>query len=722
MISVPGLRWTDVGENMPRLARIADRAGVGSLSVRAPKLTVDLAGSYATLGAGDKAVGTARTAPGADGAAFAVDEPVGTEPAGVVHRRLAGRAPAGRLVHLGVAPLQAANTATTFAAGIGRLGDALAAAGWTTAVIANADAPASRVSGGPGPPRRPAATALMTSSGTVGGGRVDTGLLRADPDAPFGVRLHAPTVIRTVAETFRQRSVVLVEASDVIRADLERDATAPDRYAARRAAALRGTDRLLHRLVGRTDPTRDAVLVVAPTPASGPPGLGVAVLAAPGRPPGLLRSGTTQRAGFVQMMDVGPTILHLAGIDRPTSMRGRPISVVADGRTGPARRAALADVDAATRFRAPLVSPVAWAFIVVQLVLAAVVAVTVTRPAAPGLGRRAAGATPILASAALAVIPAVYLARLVPFHRFAQGRLWYWAFLVAAVAVLTAVAGALARGRPVDRLLFGLGTVTAVLLVDGLTGSHLQFNSALGFSPEAAGRFIGYGNAGFAALTGGSLILAGLLTHRVPRTGTAIAAGVLLAVLAVDASPLWGADVGGALSTAPAYGAAVVLLSGRRLRPRTVAALTGATLALIAVAMLIDLHRPPGDRTHLGRLVEQVGGEGMGELVRVVQRKLAMNLQSLATSSWRVLPPIALAVVALLALHPDRPLARVLRRVPALRPTLVAFAVLLVLAWALNDTGVQVPAIMLGMLLPVLAALHAPGEEASAAVTRGGGP
>jgi hypothetical protein len=264
--------------------------------------------------------------------------------------------------------------------------------------------------------------------------------------------------------------------------------------------------------------------------------------------------------------------------------------------------------------------------------------------------------------------------------------------------------------------------VTAVLLVDGLTGSHLQFNSALGFSPEAAGRFIGYGNAGFAALTGGSLILAGLLTYRVPRTGTAIAAGVLLAVLAVDASPLWGADIGGALSTAPAYGAAVVLLSGRRLRPRTVAALTGATLALIAVAMLIDLHRPPGDRTHLGRLVEQVGGEGMGELVRVVQRKLAMNLQSLATSSWRVLPPIALAVVALLALHPDRPLARVLRRVPALRPTLVAFAVLLVLGWALNDTGVQVPAIMLGMLLPVLAALHAPGEEASAAVTRGGGP
>ena len=42
---------------------------------------------------------------------------------------------------------------------------------------------------------------------------------------------------------------------------------------------------------------------------------------------------------------------------------------------------------------------------------------------------------------------------------------------------------------------------------------------------------------------------------------------------------------------------------------------------------------------------------------------------------------------------------------------LVGFAILLVLGYALNDTGILVPAVMLGVLIPVLVALIVPVRE-----------
>ena len=42
---------------------------------------------------------------------------------------------------------------------------------------------------------------------------------------------------------------------------------------------------------------------------------------------------------------------------------------------------------------------------------------------------------------------------------------------------------------------------------------------------------------------------------------------------------------------------------------------------------------------------------------------------------------------------------------------LVGFAILLVLGYALNDTGILVPAVMLGVLIPVRRRAHRPGRE-----------
>ena len=70
------------------------------------------------------------------------------------------------------------------------------------------------------PYRRSAVAALMTHEGKVPGGQVDRDLLQADPGAPFGVRLDPDRVLDSFRESWTDRAVVLVEASDLVRADL----------------------------------------------------------------------------------------------------------------------------------------------------------------------------------------------------------------------------------------------------------------------------------------------------------------------------------------------------------------------------------------------------------------------------------------------------------------------------------------------------------------------
>ncbi|MBM3675650.1 MAG: hypothetical protein FJW88_12060 [Actinobacteria bacterium] len=734
VLALPGLTWADVEDGgVPHLRRLADRGAVANLSSRAPKLKVDLAGSYVTFGAGDKSVGAGVTdldlEP--DGAAFEVDERLGAGTAGEAFRRRTGTAPRRGLVHLGVAETRAANDASAFGAEIGRLGDALGAAGFSRAVIANADGRETRDDGGTARRyHREAVSALMGSDGTVPGGRIDAGLLGADPNAPFGTRLDEDAVTAAFTEAFRPHSVVLVEASDLVRADAYASVVTPEQHRRLRAQALRRTDALVARLLEHVDPERDAVLLVGTAPPSGETALPVAAIVSPGIEPGLLRSGTTQRSGFVQLMDAGPTVLDLVGVARPDSMRGRPMTVGDRGGDGASRRAFLVDVDEAARFRATVVDPVAIAFIALQVVLVAVTLLALT-----GRSRHVAGRlVPVLGSLALGVVPAVYLARLLPLHDL--GAPAYWAFLVAVTAGIAAFVGLLARDRAVDRLVLGLGAVTGILVLDGLLGSPLQLNSALGFSPEVAGRFIGYGNAGYAALAGSAILLAGLAAHRLGSPGGRwVGVAILGVALVVDGAPFWGADVGGVLSMVPAYGVTAALLLGWRVRPpasstpdpdgsgavragplrhvRNAALFAGAAALAIAGAAALDLQRPAEQRTHLGRLVEQVRGEGAGELGVVIGRKLEMNLASLSSSVWRLLVPVALGFVAYLAFGRAHALARLLRRIPELRAALLGFAILIVLGYALNDTGILVPAIMLGMCVPVLAVLTTWGDSSA---------
>ena len=282
-----------------------------------------------------------------------------------------GLTPGGGLVYMPINDVIEENDSELYGAEVGDLGDELARAGIARSVIANGDGsdpstPEERVP----PYRRSAVAALMTHDGKVPGGRVDRDLLQADRGAPFGVRLDPDQVLDSFRESWTDRAVVLVEGSDLVRAELAGRFASDEQRERLRTRALRDTDDLVGRLLDDVDPQRDAVIVVGPAPPTERPSLTPVSVRAPGFGRGLLRSTTTRKDGFVSMVDVAPTILHLYGLERPKSMEGRKMESADSSENLAGRVSFLVDANEDGLFRDSQVGPSMTTVLVIACVLA----------------------------------------------------------------------------------------------------------------------------------------------------------------------------------------------------------------------------------------------------------------------------------------------------------------------------------------------------------------
>jgi hypothetical protein len=687
VISLPHTAWEDLEvRGLPNLDQLMSESAIASLTTRTVGRR-DLSAGYLTLGAGARA-SAANSA--TDGAAFGVREQYGRDTAGAVFARRTGTDVTHGIVHLGLSEIIDTNEDEDLGAVIGALGDALRRGGISRALIANGDG-GTPVSAFP-EYQRHAVSALMSSAGRVPAGRVDAGLLTDDDDAPFGRRLDVGEAVAAFENVWTDRSVVLVEASDLVRAARYQAFALKGWRRILYKQALRESDRLVGRLLEHVDPSRDAVVVVSPSPSTLGNTLSALAVRAPGVEPGLLRSPSLSRAGFAQIVDVAPMILDLVGVTRPSEIRGRPPTVVLSNQTGAERRAFLVDESEAAQFRDAVVDPVIITFIVLQAALAlGAVLVLTGRLGAIGRARVRFGAL-----ALLAFVPTVYLARVAPFH---EAKPAYPLFLLAVSLALAFAYERFGRRHELDAPIIALAVVVGVLVGDVVLGARLQLDSAFGYTPTVGVRISGFGNISYAALAASAVLLAGLCAHRIGGgRGLRVAVAVLAVAFVADSAPFWGADVGGVLSMIPAFGITAVLLSGRRVRPklRTALICLAAVLVGLALATALDLSRAEEDRTHLGRFIEQVRDEGSSRITDTVLHKLSQNLATI-TSIWGLMLPGVFAFLAYLSFA-SKHLATTFRRLPELRAAMIGFVILAVLGYVLNDSGINIPAMMLAIL------------------------
>jgi hypothetical protein len=296
----------------------------------------------------------------------------------------------------------------------------------------------------------------------------------------------------------------------------------------------------------------------------------------------------------------------------------------------------------------------------------------------------------------------------------AIGTLWYIVALVGLAFVLTAALTVLLR-NPLDRLLVVSAFTVGVIAIDLFLGARLQIETVFGYSPIIAGRFAGIGNIAFAVLAIAGLLTGTLLIHRWRAPHALFVVGALFAAIVVlDGAPQLGSDVGGVIALVPGLGITLVLLSGRRPSWKTVAVAGGVALVCLGVFLAIDLSRPPESQTHLARLFEDVRARGLDPLADTIRRKAEANLRVFKSSIWTFLVPPALGVLGWLLLRPRGRWRALAATYPKPRAGLAGGLVLAVLAFAVNDSGIVIPAVMLSFLVPMALILHLLIESAAA--------
>jgi hypothetical protein len=755
VITAPALRWADLAGSTPELPNIesfVSGATTALMSLRTIGARTNLGESYVTISAGNR--GSARRT--IAGLALQPDEPFEAGTAAAAYERRTGAAPTGEVLHLGWPSVEQTNDRFRYGAEPGALGEILVEAGRAVGVVANGDAglavvttpdPAEEDSDakggetqivgddtasatdevvdaddeesalfGEGDFGRAAALAVVDSSGQVPVGRTD-GLLLVDDAAPYGVRYDPDAVVDAFTDVWARADVAVVELSDLDRADRYRREADPEAAQLLWEDALVRSDELMGDLVDEVDLSTTMVMLVTPSAPRAAESLGVFAMAGAGTDGtgGLAQSGTTRRPGYVTLPDVAPTILHALGIDAPSSMTGTIIAETADVTVDQERFEIFADATERAVFRDRATGPVSVVFVIVQILAYALAGVAVAR-------RR--GWTVPVSFLALVVLAT-------PFVGFLAGSLevddadlvTYTSGIFATAAVLAGLAegaGRLVAHRwPRTRGVVApllLTSLTWLLLVyDVITGGRLQIDTVFGYSPIVAGRFAGFGNLAFALIAATAVVVVcgwwavwrlsrGPADGEVRLRGPAalVVAAFLGLTVVIDGAPAWGSDVGGVLALVPGFTVLVLVGMGVAISWRRGLLIGAATGLVLAVFAALDLARPEEDRTHLGRLVDRVLDPDGGGLADVISRKLQTNLNILTSSIWTLTIPFALGLVIYLARRRTGPLRDLQDRVPGTKALLAGGLLIAALGFALNDSGVAVPAMMFAVLLPYL--------------------
>jgi len=491
-----------------------------------------------------------------------------------------------------------------------------------------------------------------------------------------------------------------------------------------RAEQVRAIDERLDAVV-RANRTTGATVLVVSLADSGRARLQLA--AATGPAPGggeyarsLLTSGSTQQAGVVQATDVTSTLLALLGLETPDASAGAPLVPTRGPDTATARVARLIDIATEARQVVRLSGSYLTRLVVAQafLFVAAAILLTVRGRADRPWLRRSLHVLRVAALALGAAPVASFLAGLLPWWR-SSPTLWFWALVLGWTAVITVVA----LCGPWRRHLLGpagvvAGITVVVLLADAVTGSTLVVDAPMGAHRIQAARFYGMSNQAFALVAAGSLVVATAVAQALVERGrralaTAAVAGIGLVTTVINGTPGLGSDFGGPPAIILGFAVLTLVVSGRRVRWRTLLLVVAVAAAIVVGFSWLDWLRPPGERTHLGRFFATVIDGGLWQ---VVARKASVHLRVITYWRYVVLALGGTLITALVLLGPwpwrrgrraAAPLSGLERATPLLRAGIGAAGLALGVGFLINDSGIVVPATGIALGVPCLVAAAA---------------
>jgi len=466
---------------------------------------------------------------------------------------------------------------------------------------------------------------------------------------------------------------------------------------AQRQQQAEAVDAVLARVVAAR-PQRSLLMVAGVSDTERSSRLHVAIAEGDGWNGGWLTSAGTGRDGYLQLIDLAPTVLTALGKTAPEKLFAGRTATMVEGRPGDPAEAMLGGHNADQRANAQ--TAVAEIFFTVLaglqillFLLAVPVMVRARRHAGPrGPALPSARLVSVLELALIAAalaIPAALLADATPWWRYDHPA---WVFGTV-TGLFIAVGTALVRFVPrYPRTLWPMGAVAGigavVVGVDLLTGSRLQLNGVAGYSAVFGGRYSGVGGVGLGVFVTGLLVLAGSLAQWIAKKWRPVVVVLLGGIgVVMVGSPYLGADPVGAIAvTAGVCVAAAITTGGWLTFPRF--AWSGlAGLAVTISFATVDLRRPAADQGIVGRLLTELADGTAGP---AVQRAATANGQALLDSPLTILAVAGVLMLAFCQFSPWGGLNRLFGLHPALRAAGAGVTAATLIAGVLNGSALTV--------------------------------
>ena len=684
IVVIDRISLQDIVDN-PGLTNISRLMAEGSTGLMMVRLRFDKygIGGYTVIGAGGRMIAgdNAAQAYNADELLKAADGTVLV--AGNVYRsRTARTAKPGSVVNLAIEEMVRASSTYASTSKPGLMAEALELDGRKVGVVGNADnlAPASfgvtadgssvtivpgmvplpAGSAGSPPPyplqtlvHREISTIAMNKRGSVASGDISSKLYKVtNKGTGYGTDFN---VLNSEAvASIAANDLTVVDMGDTSRVDELSEFTSDAATLRARAKALVRCDASLGVLMSRLDPSKDLLVVCAPTPstkmiAAGDQLTPLIIRGAGFDKGGTIRSETTRRTGLATNFDIAPTVLNFLGVKTPAEMEGQALV----SRPGMST-ASLLDLESRAVSASNTKSNMVRIFAIPGLIIIGLLLLlTFVRP-------ELIFDHPYFWSVLLLwimAVPLVYL--LLPLMSLTK---IYWSILVSVVlefaiaglCLLIFVSRARRRkgGEEPDRagviraalppaMLF-LSTVTLVLvLIDPMLGSPMIALSPFGAGLIAGGRFYGIGNIYMGVALGAAVLCACLLPTVFPKAlGTrkrAVVAAmiVLLVTVFILGFGRLGANVGAIIT-----GAAITLyvglrMGGKKIGWKQVLGIAAIVIAFLALFLVLD-RVLPGSTSHAGKALTRIQGNGVSDALAEAIRKLSLNWKLILTSTFRL--------------------------------------------------------------------------------------
>ncbi len=634
-------------------------------------------GAYLTLGSGLSAEGDANGP-----LAFNADELFENRPAGTTYSVRTGRKePDSGIVHLGIGAFQQKNAETQWMARPGALGELLKSNGVRTAVVGNSDLF--------GRFERGAVIIAMDEDGQVDVGDVSADLVLQDNFSPMGYRTDVDKLKNKFLDVETKADFIVIYYGDMNRVDRFGISAAAAEYAKAKEKTLGELGVFVKWVVSKVDLSKTQILVVVPTPPRGASrqkdtltpmfAMGAGI----GTGPAILTSQSTRRPGIVKNTDFAPHVCAFFGIAPAPDFIGSPLEVMRNEKQL-AFLKVIHDRDVLVESQIGFLKGI----IIWHLVVLLVGFLTTLRL------EKAAKWWRMLMTVIILYTASMFLAFLLlgGFPQITDPVLYLLAFF--GLAALIAIAAGIVPGF--QWKMFTLAALYIVTLVaDQLTGAQLIKYSVLGYYPQLGARFYGIGNEFMGFLVGAPILLSGLLLDatkdKARRAVKACSIVFFLAITVVVGAPFIGANFGGLISCLFGFLIMTLLIAGGKLNWKMLVGITVAVVAMCGVVVFIDMHLGGGE-SHVARMMDRIfGGGGGGEFLKVVFRKLSVNLRLLRVSFWSALFVVTLAVTLAGHYFPVDRITKLFNKNDFFRKSYLAALGGAIAAFLFNDSGI-VPA------------------------------